>query len=272
MSSIRRLAIVANHTKSGVPKLAAELARVAESLGVTAIVPKTYPLPEGVLDACDACAVLGGDGTLLGVVGQAVAAQVPVFGINRGKLGFLAYYPSENAAESLRAVLLGEYQIVERTLLECRAQGGPPVVALNDVVFKTQAYSHMARLRVRTDEEFINSYRCDGLIVTTPTGSTAYNLSAGGPIIDPNADVFGVTPICPHTLSDRSLIFPRGTVITVEDEEKRGALTVTVDGVQLARESATFPVAVSLATQKMLLIQPRGLSHFELLRNKLRLA
>lgn len=272
MSSLRRLAIVANHTKPGATELAAELARVAEKAGVVAVVPDIHPLPEGALEGCDACAVLGGDGTLLGVVAQAVAFQVPVFGINRGKLGFLANYPSENAAESLAAVLSGDYQVVERTLLECRTRGGCHALALNDVVVKTHDHSRMARLQVSSGSDFVNAYRCDGLIVTTPTGSTAYNLAAGGPLIDPGADVLGITPISPHTLSNRSLILPRGHVITVEDEEGGDALDIAVDGVKFNPDCTHFPLAVSLAEKKMPLIQPRGLSHFELLRNKLRWA
>ncbi|MDR2863533.1 MAG: NAD(+)/NADH kinase [Puniceicoccales bacterium] len=273
MSTIRRIAIVANRTKPGVPALIAELERVAKGAGVETLLPDSYPLRAGALKGCDACAVLGGDGTLLGVVSQAVEWQVPVFGINRGKLGFLAHYASEDAGESLLAVLRGDCQIDRRILLECRTRGGCRALALNDVVVKTRNHSRMMRLQVASGGEFVSSYRCDGLIVTTPTGSTAYNLSAGGPLIDPGADVFAITPICPHTLSDRSLILPRGRSITVAaDEESEGFADITVDGVQFGPECTQFPLEIRLSEQTMPIIQPKGFSHFKLLRDKLRWA
>jgi NAD+ kinase len=273
MSKIERIAIVANHAKPGVAALAAELARVAEEAGVAVVTPGRHPLEPGVLRGCGVCATLGGDGTLLGVVAQAAEFGVPVFGINRGKLGFLANYPSENAAESLLEVLRGNFQISQRALLECSpVSGGRQALALNDVVIAAGSSAHMVRLRVSVDGVFVNSFLCDKLIVTTPTGSTAYNLSAGGPLIDPAAGVFAITPVCPHTLSNRSLIFPRGRRLSVVCENAGHSFSVSVDGVLLPQVSAEVPLAISLAEEKFMLLQPPGISHFELLRNKLRWA
>jgi NAD+ kinase len=270
MSKIQRIAIVANRDKPGVAALAAELARVAEDAGVVAVLPDRHPLAPDALRGCDVCVTLGGDGTLLGVVAQAAEFRVPVFGINRGKLGFLANHPSENAAESLLAVLRGNFQISPRALLASHsAGGGRRALALNDVVISAGANAHMVRLRVSVDGVFVNSFLCDSLIVTTPTGSTAYNLSAGGPLIEPSAEVFAITPVCPHTLSNRSLIFPRGRVLSVHSESPDVALTISVDGVSLPLEREALSLEISLASEKFMLLQPSGFSHFELLRNKL---
>jgi NAD+ kinase len=273
MSKIQRIAIVANRGKPGLAALAQELAQVAEGAGVSAVVPSEHPLAPGVLRGCDACLTLGGDGTLLGVVAQAADFCVPVFGINRGKLGFLANHPSENAAESLLAVLRGDFQVSTRALLASgQAGNGRRMLALNDVVISSGGHTHMVRLRVSVDGVFVNSFLCDKLIVTTPSGSTAYNLSAGGPLIEPSAEVFAITPVCPHTLSNRSLIFPRGRVLSVSCESAGSGLFISVDGVSFPSECGALPFEISLAPEKFTLLQPPGFSHFELLRNKLRWA
>lgn len=270
---IQRLAIVTNLTKPGAVALAEELAAVAREMSVTAAVLTDFPLKENALEGFDACAVLGGDGTLLGAVRPAVRAQVPLFGINRGKLGFLANYSSDNAKESLREVLAGEFQTVRRALLECRTEEGHHALALNDVVLKAADPSRLVRLRVFSQQSgLLNVYRGDGLILCTPTGSTAYNLGAGGPLLDPAADVFALTPICPHTLSNRSVILPRGTVIEIEEEERHEALSLAVDGGTFLATCTSFPVQVRIAEETLPLLQPKGLSHYELLRTKLKWA
>ncbi len=270
---IQRLAIVTNLTKPGAAALSEELAAVARERGVAVAVLTDFPLAATALEGFDACAVLGGDGTLLGAVRPAVRAQVPLFGINRGKLGFLANYSSENAKESLSEVLAGEFQTVRRALLECRTGEGHHALALNDVVLKAADPSRLVRLRVFSQQAgLINVYRGDGLILCTPTGSTAYNLGAGGPLLDPVAEVFALTPICPHTLSNRSVILPRGTVIEIEEEERHEALSLAVDGGTFLATCTSFPVQVRVAEETLPLLQPKGLSHYELLRTKLRWA
>jgi len=126
----------------------------------------------------------------------------------------------------------------------------------------------MSRLRVFHNGEFVNSFLCDGLVVATPTGSTAYNLSAGGPLIEPQADLFVLSPICPHTLSARPLLFQRGGVLRIEEElPGRGRLDIEVDG---SRSQAVLPLEIRLSERRLRLVQPRGFSHFNLLRTKLR--
>lgn len=280
MKSFGRVALVANFAKAQVPELAAELRGVAEQDGVAVVTHSEYPLPVGALAGCDLCVTLGGDGTLLGAVPEAAARDVPVLGINRGKLGFLANYPAENAAAEFRAVLRGEFQFSPRALLECAdaddaggsgagaALAPAPALALNDVAVSAENRSGMSRLRVFHNGEFVNSFLCDGLVVATPTGSTAYNLSAGGPLIEPQADLFVLSPICPHTLSARPLLFQRGGVLRIEEElPGRGRLDIEVDG---SRSQAVLPLEIRLSERRLRLVQPRGFSHFNLLRTKLR--
>ncbi|MDR1497454.1 MAG: NAD(+)/NADH kinase [Puniceicoccales bacterium] len=270
MLHIRRIAIVVNRAKPGASALAAELSQIAAAEDVEVVPISAHPLPDGALAGCDVCATLGGDGTLLGVVEQAAKYQVPVFGINRGKLGFLANYPAGDAAESLRAVLRGDCQVTPRMLLECDFGAPERKVALNDIVIVQTTHSHMADLRVSTESALVNSFLCDGLIVSTPTGSTAYNLSAGGPLIAPDAAVFALTPICPHTLTNRSLIFPANETLSVDSRNPHAPLAVEIDGVRLPQEQVRFPICISLSTKTMRLIQPPAFSHFAMLRDKLR--
>ncbi|MDR3229493.1 MAG: NAD(+)/NADH kinase [Puniceicoccales bacterium] len=270
MDAIRKIAIVANFTKPDAAELVEALSRAAADVGVAVAVPEEYPLRTGALDGCDICVTLGGDGTLLGAVGEAARGDIPVLGINRGKLGFLTHYPAENAAESLGAVLRGEFQFSTRTLLECDTCDGCHAYALNDVVVAPDGHASLAKLRASVSGEFVNSFWGDGLVVATPTGSTAYNLSAGGPLIDPAADVFAITPICPHSFSNRALILPRGRVLTIAAEDSANPLRVEVDGVHFHPDKGNMPLTVWLSERKLRLAQPVGFRHFSLLRSKLR--
>lgn len=269
MSSIRKIALVVNLGKAGARELAGELAAVAASCGVEAVVTESHPVPSGFLAGCDACCVLGGDGTLLGVVGEAVKHGVPIFGINRGKLGFLANYPAETAAKDFAEILSGRYQRSELALLECVTADGRVFHALNDVVIKTREVFRMAKLGVYGEQGFVNTYRADGLVFATATGSTAYNLGAGGPLIVPGAEVFAMTPICPHTLTNRSVIFPSSSVIRVEKEDTESPVVVSVDGLD-PLSGGLFPLTLRVAAKRLPILRPHGLSPFDILRAKLK--
>src|SRR5882757_2772140 len=207
MKPIRKLAFVVNEEKAGAPELARELTIMARSAGVTFKSTTRFPLPRGYLRGCDACCVIGGDGTLLGVAREAVREQVPIIGVNRGSLGFLTTFSADEARAHFAGLLGGAYQIAQRSMLDCCTGPGSHDLALNDVLIKDEVNSRLVRLEVVADDEIVTEYTCDGLIFSTPTGSTAYNLSAGGPIIHPASEVIAMTPICPHTLSNRSIIF-----------------------------------------------------------------
>src|SRR5262249_28113680 len=157
-------------------------------------------LPKGWLNGCDACCVIGGDGTLLGVARESARAQVPIIGVNRGSLGFLTTFSDDEALVHFAGLLGGAFHIDHPTMLDCSTRPGLHDLALNDVLIKDEVNLRLVRLEVVADGKLVTEYTCDGLIFSTPTGSTAYNLSASGPIVHPSAGVIAITPICPHTL------------------------------------------------------------------------
>jgi len=270
MTPIRRLAFVVNEQKAGACELAADLIGLAGAAGVATRTTQAFPLPEGHLDDIDACCVIGGDGTLLGAAPAAAAAGVPLIGVNRGSLGFLTTWTAEEARECLPALLAGDFAIGERALLSCRVGDTPPVAALNDILVKDASNSRLVRLEVFADDELVTDYLCDGLIFSTPTGSTAYNLSAGGPLIHPDAEVLAMTPICPHTLSNRSIIFRAGVRLRVRNlSEAASGLVIAADGRARPAPAPGDAIEISLAPRRLRLIQRRGHGHFAVVRAKL---
>jgi NAD+ kinase len=268
MQSIRRLAFVVNEQKAGAPKLARELMATARQAGVQLTPVVGFPLPEGFLRGFDACCVIGGDGTLLGVVREAAREQVPVIGVNRGSLGFLTTFSSDEARAHFAELLAGDYRIAERALLDCSTGPGQHDLALNDVLIKDEVNSRLVRLEVFAGTELVTDY-CDGLIFTTPTGSTAYNLSAGGPLIHPAADVIAMTPVCPHTLSNRSIIFRNDVKLHVYNRMESSRLLVAMDGQRNLTFCKGSPVEISISPLKLSLAQRVDYSHFAVVRTKL---
>src|SRR2546425_2175217 len=178
-------------------------------------------------EVSDLLIVLGGDGTLLAAARAAAERRVPILPVNLGGLGFLTSVTREELYPLLEQVLADQHHVSERVILQ--AQGVPPGeriekhLALNDAVLNKGAVARMIDLDLRIDGDFVSKYRADGLIVSTPTGSTAYSLSAGGPIIHPVVAAFVITPICPHTLSDRPLVVPDTAVVVTERAEGEAA-------------------------------------------------
>lgn len=268
MPPIRQLAFVVNHQKTGAPELAGELIRLARAAGVAARELTSYPLPAGALQGCDACCVIGGDGTLLGVAPAAVGAGVPIIGVNRGSLGFLTTFSSEEARHQFGHLMRGEFHLAHRTLLAC-STGAERGFALNDVVIKDEQHSRLVRLEVFAGDELVTQYTCDGLIFSTPTGSTAYTLSAGGPLVHPDAGVISLTPICPHTLSNRSIIFRQDVCLRVYNRGDSGRLLVAMDGQHNLVMTEGSPIEITIAPRKLTLVQRADYSHFAVLRTKL---
>jgi NAD+ kinase len=267
---LRRLAFVVNRAKPGAGELALALAETARRAGVETRITDTFPVPAGFLAGQDACCVLGGDGTLLSVVNEAVAAQTAVFGINRGKLGFLVTLSVSEAQESFSRILAGEYQLTYRTVIRARTADNRTALALNDIVLKHPSLSRLVALEVYSNDELVTEYHCDGLIFATPTGSTAYNLSAGGPLIHPDAQAWAMTPICPHTLSNRAVIFAREAHLRVHNLDAGCLPSVTCDGDPRFADGEVFPLALDLDHRTLPLLKPPGHSHFEILRSKLK--
>lgn len=269
MKPVRQMIIVVNADKKGAVAVGEDLKRSGQKLGCRIDVCNTWPLNAGSLRGADACCVIGGDGTLLGVVAGALRWKVPVFGVNQGKLGFLATYSVERIRRDFAAILGGDYQLVARSVLQCDNAAGERTHALNDVVIKSAKPHSLIGLRVHSNEELVTDYYADGLILSTATGSTAYNLSSGGPIILPQAAVFVMTPICPHTLSNRSVVLPADTSLNISLIGREQPVPVAFDGINHLAETGKFPLSITLANEPLQLLQPQDHSHFHILRNKL---
>lgn len=279
MKPIKKLTFFINLQKHGAQDLSEELAKVATSIGTECIICSQHSELKKCLKDQDACCVIGGDGTILSTVPDCLENHVPVFGINQGKLGFLATYSPKTVLRHFTSILHGTYQLEERFVLQCITAQGKKALALNDVVVKHYSPSRLMEIDVYCNDQFVTSYASDGIIISTPTGSTAYNLSAGGPIIYPDANVFAMTPICPHTLSNRSVIFEASSVLKIEpiENQYRGPeyqSQVSLDG-QIPwainnHSQNLFPLEVSIFKQKLTLIQPIDYSYFKILRKKLK--
>jgi NAD+ kinase len=236
--------------------------------------------PETLAASVDLVIVLGGDGTLLATAGRLarVGARVPILAINFGSLGFLTETTRPELDASLEAALDGTSPIDERGMLQAEiiragaVREQAPIV--NDVVVTRGAPSRMTDLSVSVDDQFVARFKADGLIVATATGSTAYNLSAGGPIVHPGVDAMLLTPIAPHTLTNRPVVIPATSVLTVQPLSEEGGtdVYVTMDGqagFPLSREDA---VRVRRSAISLRLIRPTTRSYFEVLRQKLKWA
>jgi NAD+ kinase len=261
---------VVNSTKPAADNLAADLAEIAQASRVDAAVVTDFPVAAEALDGCELCFVVGGDGTLLGVVEAASLAGVPVLGVNLGRLGFMASFSPGEIKEQFATFIQGTFNCRELTVLSCEAPGSQPVHALNDIVIKARS-SRLIRLEVHCEDEHMNTYHADGVIFATPTGSTAYNLSAGGPIVHPSAKVMVTTPINPHTLSNRAIVLDDSHVLKVHLLGDPEDVQVSADGRTILGEVPEFPIQIRVAPDRTFrLVQPEDYSHYYVLRNKLR--
>lgn len=265
---LKNLAIVVNHTKPRAQQVASALERHARSLGADVRMLQEYPLPTEALKGMDACCVVGGDGTLMGTVEAAIANDVPVFGVNRGKLGFLVTLSEFEGINLLQRLLNGHYAVSERNVLCAQLPDGKQALALNDVVLKSADHSRVISLEVHANGELVSLFAGDGIIFSSATGSTAYNLSSGGPIMHPDVKAVAMTPICPHMLSNRTVIFNVDTVFEVSAHESQPI--VSLDGYAKFGAAQTCPLRVCVHPKPLRIIQPEGLSYFDVLRRKLR--
>lgn len=269
MQSIENITFAVNKTKSGALEAARYLAGIAECEGVKITIKEDYPLNPNALSEQDLCCAIGGDGTLLGVLDAALESNCAVLGVNIGKLGFLATFTQNDAGLQLPNFIRGQYSIDERSVLHCSTQEGNSIYGLNDVVLKETDGSGLIRLQVASNGKPVSEYHCDGLIFSTPTGSTAYNLSAGGPIIDPSVNAIAMTPICPHTLGNRSVIFDNSSIIRINHREPGPYPRITIDGRVHFSSKDNFPIEITVAERSLKLIQSLDYSHFEIVRDKL---
>jgi NAD+ kinase len=231
------------------------------------------PRPE-VPEGCDLVMVLGGDGTLLSAARAIGRRETPLFPVNLGSLGFLTAITIEELYPELERAFRGEHRIAKRRLLATEVVRGEKVVAayeaLNDAVLTKASIARMIDLDAHVDEQFVCAYKADGLIISTPTGSTAYSLSAGGPIIFPSVPAICITPICPHMLTNRPVLVPETSVIRVISRSPDGSVFLTIDG-QVGnpiREGDTLVCRSSDYTLR--LVRPPHMMFFDVLRQKLK--
>lgn len=222
----------------------------------------------------DLIVVLGGDGTMIATSRMIGEREVPVLGINYGRLGYLAEFNTEEMTNALEAVLAGDYKLQQRVMLDATLMRGSEVLlhnrVLNDVVISKSALARIVEIETKLDDQFVNRFRADGLIISTPTGSTAYNLSAGGPVIYPSMNAVVITPICPHTLSNRPLVVPDDSHIEIRLNGSVDEVVLTLDGQIGAPMEASDCVRVRKSNTYFNLVQPKNYNYFDVLRDKLR--
>jgi NAD+ kinase len=271
MKPLRRIAFVVNAGKEGALQYAGRLIdSVSPDLEHHSIL-QGDDLSENALSGYDACCVIGGDGTILGVVCPAVKHGVPVIGINYGKLGFLTTYTQEEADDCLKDLIAGHYHQTHRTLLTCINAHQQEALALNDVVIKSSSNASLVELQVSQNGSLVNTYNSDGLIFSTPTGSTAYNLAAGGPIMHPGSHVLAMTPVSPHTLSNRSMVFPSEVQLSVDSVKPHPVPQIILDGrLPFGHETGSFPVRIGVSEKRFTLLHRDDYDHFTIVRNKLK--
>jgi NAD+ kinase len=222
----------------------------------------------------DLMLVLGGDGTMIATARMVGDTEVPVMGVNYGGLGYLAEFPLDDLFPALEGVFAGKFRIQQRLMLSVELWRGPEMVTrnrvLNDVVVNKSALARIIEIEAYLNQQVVNLFRADGLIVATPTGSTAYNLSAGGPIIFPSMSAVVITPICPFTLSNRPIVVPDDSEIEVRLVTENEEVALTLDGQVGFDLQAADRVVIRKSKTMFNLVQPPNRNYFDVLRNKLK--
>jgi NAD+ kinase len=289
-SIFRQVALIGKYHAAVAPALAASMRAVLEDIaqflatqGCEVVVERDTAAVAGMSGRttadvatigtqCDLGLVVGGDGTMLGIGRQLARHGVPLIGINQGRLGFITDIPLDAYRTVLPPMLAGEYEEDHRTLMHARVvRDGNTVfdaLAMNDVVVNRGATSGMVELKVEIDGHFVAKQRADGLIVATPTGSTAYSLSAGGPLLHPSTPGWVLVPIAPHTLSNRPIVLPDGVEIAIELVSGRDA-SANFDMQSLASLLHGDRITVRRSQHKVRFLHPRGWTYFDTLRKKL---
>ena len=274
----KTIGLIAHPKKKGVAELVKAIAAEFESHSISILIEKeTAALASrdsagSIADlgkAADLLVVLGGDGTILNVAGHLGDTIKPIFGINVGSLGFLTCSSSADYRDAVEHIVNGDILFSERTMLDVTV-GKTRITGLNDAVFSRGELSRLIRLRASVDGEALTEFNADGLIVATSTGSTAYSLSAGGPILAPDSGVFVITPICPHVLTNRSVIVSEESLIEIEASERDHPVYLTVDGRDPLRVEAGSTVAIRKASQTLPLAVMPDISFFSVVRQKLK--
>ena len=282
------IGIIPNLTKAGAAQIVVELSKWLQNNDITPLIMKNCAAITGLADKCkvlekeelvrlaDKLIVLGGDGTLLNVARSPHAAGVPILAVNMGSLGFLTEVTLDELYPALTQILAGDFQLDERMMLRAtlRKENGDEIqgqsVALNDAVIRGGSFSRIMSLETYIDDEHVATYGADGLIVATPSGSTAHSLSAGGPIVHPNLSAFILTPICPHTLTVTPYIVSAEARISIAVRSVHSDIMLTIDGQEAFELHPNSVVEIEKAPGTVKLIRSRKRSYYEVLKTKLK--
>jgi NAD+ kinase len=289
MSSIKRIGIVLKPHQPEALKTICELAQWLADRGIALVggpnvereriehetgCSVTEVDSDQLAASVDLILVLGGDGTMIATARMIGDQEVPVLGVNYGGLGYLAEFRIEELYSALESILSDNYRLDKRVMLAVELLRGSELITrnrvLNDVVINKSALARIIEIEVYFSQQFVNSFRADGLIISTPTGSTAYNLSAGGPVVFPSMNAIVITPICPFTLTNRPIVVPDDAVIELRLKTEQEDVALTLDG------QVGFPLKVNdravirKSRTTFNLIQPSNRNYFDVLRDKLR--
>jgi NAD+ kinase len=278
LKPIKKVGIILRPSTPELKDVFYEVKQIFESHGIEALIDNISGGMIGVLGQqfdilcreCDLLVTVGGDGTLISAVRRSHDFGKPVMGIHAGKLGFLADVALDELDTFLTQVKAGEYRIDERAMLEAviKTQAGEKkVVAFNDIVITRPSISKMIHVETFVDGKSFNTYFGDGVIISTPTGSTAYNLSAGGPVLFPLTQVFALTPICPHSLTQRPVVLPGQYDIELRTPDQ-SALAI-VDGQDMYKFGEGDSIRISLAESPAKLLHRKAFNYFDVLKEKL---
>jgi len=242
----------------------------ADNIGKNGFATADYAL---IGERADLAVVLGGDGSVLSAARNLAAYGVPLIGVNQGRLGFMTDIALSKMRETIILLLSGQYTIGERTMLEARVLRGENEIfstqALNDIVVNKGATGRMIEFLVHIDGQFVYDLRADGIILATPTGSTAYALSSNGPILQPNVAGIALVPVCPHTLSNRPITVSDRNVIEITIKQRSAGASLHFDGQPHSELAADDKVVVRRAAHSILFVHPPGYSYYAMLREKL---
>lgn len=276
-----KIAIITHRRSEVTNEALAQVLDLCQELGVAALIPERevekYPqagegdratvVPSLDGAAVDFCVALGGDGTILRAFNRFADLQTPILGINFGRIGFLSAIGPDEIPTTLRTMLGGEHELAELDLLEFTLDGRRHL-AVNDVVAHKPDGGSVIHLGYRVNDIEMDSLRCDGLVVATPAGSTAYNLSAGGPLVSLDVEAFILTAIAPHTLKSRSLVLGPRDRLTITNESLGSTAAIYVDGRGETQLQPGGSITVALSPLKARLVQAKGAEFFEKLRDK----
>lgn len=282
-NKVKKIAIVAKAETSAAKRIVQQAIKLAKAAGLQPVTDEStaslaklkLPIrkdPIAISRFADLIMVIGGDGTMLHWARTTAGSGTPIFGVNVGGLGFLTASSWKDLPKAMKAVVAGKFSIESRTLLSAIGQSCREkfkLKAMNDFVISRGSIPRMIRLEVKVDGEVLTTYRCDGLVISTSTGSTAYSLAAGGAIIAPEAKVISITPICPHTLSNRAVIINQQSTIEVRMLDTKREANLSADGWDCLELETKTPVIIRRNPQSVKLARLTDSSFFKTLRHKL---